>query len=60
MFEKVCINEQSPSERECNEVGERNDWAAGGSHDQDHGHTYKKDKALCSPTSALEKKTNEC
>jgi hypothetical protein len=41
MLEKVCINEQSPIERECNEVGERNVWAAGGSHGQDHGHTLQ-------------------
>jgi hypothetical protein len=57
MFENV-YDEKDPSGRGCNEVCEQNVWAAGPG--RRHQWPYmampcKKD-ALCSPTSALEKK----
>jgi hypothetical protein len=50
------MNEKDPSGRECNECANGFGWATGGV--EIMAMAYKKDKALCSPTSALE--SNKC
>jgi len=47
------MNEKDPSGRECNECANETSGLQGGVRIM--AIPYKKDKALCSPTSALEK-----
>ena len=56
MFESIVANEKDPSEREpeCSECANETSGLQWGV--RITAIPYKKDKALCSPTSALEKK----
>jgi len=57
MFENICINEKDPSERECNESANETSGLQEGV--KIMAIPYRKNKAMCSPTSALEKKMGE-